>query len=70
MFDINAKNNEMKTLKIIMLFTGFLSFVFGTYNIVFLNLPNQWFGFISGAFLVWLFFNIDKIITRIDRKAK
>lgn len=60
----------MKTLKIIMLITGILSFIFGTYNIVFLNLPNQWFGFISGVFLIWLFFNIDKIIIRIDTKAE
>jgi hypothetical protein len=53
----------MKTLKIIMLIIGILAFGFGTYNIVVIGMPLQWFGFISGAFLIWLFFNIDKINT-------
>jgi len=52
----------MKTLKIIMLIVGIAAFSFGAYNIVFLKLSNQWFGLISGAFLIWLFFNIDKFI--------
>jgi hypothetical protein len=43
-----------------MLIAGFLAMGFGTYNIIFLGLPNQWFGFISGAFLIWMFFNVDK----------
>jgi hypothetical protein len=51
----------MKTLKIIMLIAGILGMGFGTYNIIFLGLPNQWFGFICGAYLLWLFFNIDKV---------
>ena len=61
----------MKTLKVIMLLIGILSFALGAYNIIFLSLPNQWFGFISGAFLIWLFFNIDKIyrndVIKIDQ---
>jgi hypothetical protein len=44
-----------------MLIAGILAMGFGTYNIIFLGLPNQWFGFIGGAFLVWMFFNIDRI---------
>jgi hypothetical protein len=51
----------MKTLKIVMLIIGLLGFGFGAYNIIFIRLPYQWFGFISGAYLVWLFFNIDKV---------
>ena len=51
----------MKSLKIIMLLVGAFAFIIGTYNIIFLGLPNQWFGFISGAFLIWTYFNIDKI---------
>jgi len=43
-----------------MLAVGVLAFGFGTYNII-TGLPNQWFGFISGAFLIWVYFNIDKI---------
>jgi len=43
-----------------MLIVGIAAFSFGAYNIVFLKLSNQWFGLISGAFLIWLFFNIDK----------
>jgi len=54
----------MKPLKIIMLIIGIAAFAFETYNIVFLKLPNQWFGFISGAFLIWLFFNIDTFIKK------
>jgi len=44
----------MKTLKIIMLIAGILAFGMGTYNIIFLGLPNQWFGFIGGGFLFWI----------------
>ena len=55
---------HMKHLKIIMLIIGIAAFAFETYNIVFLKLPNQWFGFISGAFLIWLFFNIDTFIKK------
>ena len=54
----------MKILKIIMLIVGIAAFSFGTYNIVYLKISNQWFGFISGAFLIWLFFNIDKFIKK------
>lgn len=51
----------MKTLKIIMLIVGILAFGFGAFNIVSSGMPDQWFGFISGGFLIWLYFNIDKI---------
>jgi len=54
----------MKTLKIITLIIGIAAFSFGAYNIVFMKLSNQWFGFISGAFLIWLFFNIDNFIKK------
>ena len=47
-----------------MLIVGIAAFSFGTYNIVYLKISNQWFGFISGAFLIWLFFNIDKFIKK------
>jgi len=52
----------MKTLKIILLITGILSFVSCGYNIIFLNLPYQWFGFIAGALLIWIFFNINSVL--------
>ncbi|MBG0765407.1 MAG: hypothetical protein H0S78_11140 [Tissierellales bacterium] len=54
----------MKILKVIMLVIGITAFIFGAYNIVVLKIPNQWFGFISGAFLIWLFFNIDNFIKK------
>lgn len=54
----------MKTLKIIMLIIGILAFGFGAFNIILSGLPNQWFGFISGGFLIWIFFNIDKIVQK------
>ena len=57
----------MKTLKIIMLIVGILVFIFGAYNIKIVGLPNQWFWFISGAFLIWTFFNIDKFIKEDSR---
>lgn len=43
-----------------MLITGILAFGFGTFSIVILRLPYQWFGFIGGALLIWMFFNIDR----------
>lgn len=49
----------MKTLKIVMLVIGILAFGFGVFNIILSGIPNQWFGFISGSFLIWLYFNID-----------
>lgn len=54
----------MKNLKIIMLVIGILAFGFGTFNIILSGLPNQWFGFFSGGFLIWLYFNIDKIVQK------
>jgi len=45
----------------------------GTYNILYVGLPNQWFCFIGGAFLIWLFFNIHKLIkedSKIGRKEE
>ena len=56
----------MKTLKIVMLLVGILAFVSGTFNIVFAGLPNQWFGFIAGALLIWSFFNIDKVARKVN----
>jgi len=56
----------MKNLKIVILILGILAFGTGAYNIIFARLPLQWFGFISGAFLIWLFFNID----RFRKKSK
>lgn len=44
-----------------MLIVGILTFGFGTFNIILSGLPNQWFGFISFAFLIWMYFNIDKV---------
>jgi hypothetical protein len=52
----------MKNLKIVILIIGILAFVSGCYNIIFDGKTIIWFGFISGAFLIWLFFNIDKFI--------
>ena len=54
----------MKNLKIVILIVGIITFSFGVYNIIFLKLSNQWFGFISGAFLIWLFFNIEKFANK------
>ena len=54
----------MKNLKIIMLIVGILAFTTCFYNIIFAGLSNQWFGFISGAFLIWLFFSIDKFVEK------
>ena len=50
----------MKALKITMLVIGSLAFISFAYNIVELKLQNQWFGLVSGAFLVWCYFNINK----------
>ena len=52
----------MKNLKVVMLIIGILAFTTCGYNIIFAGLSNQWFGFLSGAFLIWLFFMIDKFI--------
>lgn len=60
----------MKTLKIIMILIGILAFGFGAYNIIFSGLPNQWFGFISGGFLIWMYFNLDKIYQKDIEKQK
>ena len=57
----------MKYLKMVMLFVGILAFSFGAYNIVFTGFPNQWFGFISGGYLIWLYFNIDKFVKKEDK---
>ena len=56
----------MKILKITMLILGILAFTTCGYNIVFAGLANQWFGFISGAFLIWLFFMLDKFVTKSE----
>ena len=60
----------MKVLKIIILIIGILAFISGIFNIVYAGLPNQWFGFISGAFLIWLFFNLDKIYKNSEIKKQ
>jgi len=52
----------MKNLKIAMLIIGILAFASGCYNIIFEGSTIVWFGFISGAFLIWLFFNIEKFM--------
>ena len=54
----------MKNVKIVMLIVGVVGFIYSCYNIIFVGLSNQWFGFIAGAFLIWLFFNIDKFIEK------
>jgi hypothetical protein len=59
------KNNTlMKTIKYLMLIVGALAFFIGAYNIIFVKIPHQWFGFMSGAFLIWLFFNIDTFLNK------
>jgi len=52
----------MKGLKITMLILGILTFISFIYNIVIAKFPNQWFGLVSGVFLIWCYFNINKII--------
>lgn len=54
----------MKTIKYLMLIVGALAFITGAYNIIFVKIPYQWFGFIAGTFLIWLFFNIDKFLNK------
>jgi uncharacterized membrane protein YbaN (DUF454 family) len=60
----------MKTLKIIMLIIGILSFGLGAFNIIVSGLPNQWFGFFSGGFLIWMYFNLDRIYQKDIEKVK
>ncbi len=54
----------MKALKITIPIIVILAFVTGTDNIVIEEISIQWFGFVSVAFLIWLYFSIERIIKK------
>jgi len=53
-----------------MLIVGFLAFSSSVYNIIYEHLPYQWFGLVSGALLIWIFFNINKLIKENHGKSQ
>jgi transcriptional regulator with XRE-family HTH domain len=48
-----------KNLKTISLIVGVLMFSIAVFKIIYEN-SNQWLGVVCGAYLIWLFFNLDK----------
>ena len=49
----------MKNLKIVTLVVGCLMFLIAVVKIIAED-SNQWLGLVGGAYLIWLYFNMDR----------